>query len=222
MVNTSLNVNAIVIDKLFPTPIARIELPNFKDLNEKLSSSIKSRMLVDDGVIHSNNGGWQSKDDFEEWSGAPGNYLMDFAHDFANQLSAVLTNEHGLVESKISWCKNAWANVNLCGDSNTIHGHPSAYWSGVYWVDHGAHGSGEPIGGEIEFLDPRGLVPSMLCPQVRMKVEGCLGAGLSKKIVPKAGTLIMFPSWLLHFVNTYTGETPRISVAFNFSPLALR
>ncbi|HEX9464048.1 MAG TPA: putative 2OG-Fe(II) oxygenase [Alphaproteobacteria bacterium] len=33
----------------------------------------------------------------------------------------------------------------------------------------------------------------------------------------RAGTMILFPAWLVHSVHTYTGDRPRISVAFNFS-----
>jgi ectoine hydroxylase-related dioxygenase (phytanoyl-CoA dioxygenase family) len=36
-------------------------------------------------------------------------------------------------------------------------------------------------------------------------------------IVPEAGTLIIFPSWLEHGVNQNLGNADRISIAFNIN-----
>ena len=73
------------------------------------------------------------------------------------------------------------------------------------------------MGGELEFVDPRGITPMLLDPALRMRIEGCLGAGAGHAHTPQSGTLLMFPSWLLHSVRRYEGDRPRISVAFNFS-----
>jgi hypothetical protein len=32
---------------------------------------------------------------------------------------------------------------------------------------------------------------------------------------PEAGMMVVFPSWLYHFVNPYFGDGERISIAFN-------
>ena len=34
-------------------------------------------------------------------------------------------------------------------------------------------------------------------------------------IRPTPGLLVMFPSWLYHFVHPMASDTPRISIAFN-------
>ena len=32
---------------------------------------------------------------------------------------------------------------------------------------------------------------------------------------PQAGLLVVFPSWLYHWVHPYTGQRPRVAVSFN-------
>jgi hypothetical protein len=32
---------------------------------------------------------------------------------------------------------------------------------------------------------------------------------------PQAGLIVIFPSWLYHWVHPYAGHTPRIAVSFN-------
>jgi hypothetical protein len=44
-----------------------------------------------------------------------------------------------------------------------------------------------------------------------------LSAGRGERITPEAGTMILFPSWLIHAVMPYWGTRPRIWIAFNFS-----
>jgi hypothetical protein len=36
-------------------------------------------------------------------------------------------------------------------------------------------------------------------------------------VTPEAGTMVLFPSWLIHSVTAYRGNRPRVSVAFNFA-----
>jgi len=35
------------------------------------------------------------------------------------------------------------------------------------------------------------------------------------RVRPQAGLLVIFPSWLYHWVHPYTGQTPRIAISFN-------
>ena len=37
------------------------------------------------------------------------------------------------------------------------------------------------------------------------------------RVRPEAGLLVIFPSWLYHWVHPYGGQTPRIAVSFNAS-----
>jgi len=212
-----LNPEHINIRRLFATPLASIQYPDAARLNAELQKLILSRMANDPGgTQHSNEGGWQSRSDFAQWGGEACEALVRFAKAFANQLTAVHSEQHGLIEPGFEWTLNAWANVNQAGHGNALHGHSGAFWSGVYWVDSGGREDDPAVGGDLEFIDPRGMVASTYNPALRMRVEDCLAAGFSSTCAARSGTFIMFPSWLMHAVRRFEGNRPRISIAFNF------
>ena len=89
-----------------------------------------------------------------------------------------------------------WANVNDRGGYNTPHTHgEAADWSGVYYVN--ATDEAPPIG----FLGPY--------------------RGLSHSVKAEAGTMLLFPSWLMHHVPPHEADCPRISVSFNIRKIDL-
>lgn len=55
----------------------------------------------------------------------------------------------------------------------------------------------------------------MNAPHLRM--VGSVSAGATERVIPKAGRLVMFPSWLMHQVRPYKGNAERISIAFNLA-----
>ena len=89
-----------------------------------------------------------------------------------------------------------WANINERGGYNTPHTHgESSDWSGVYYVD--LPKGAPPIG----FLAPH--------------------RGQLQAVEAEAGTMLLFPSWLMHHVPPHEGKKPRISVSFNISKIDL-
>ena len=108
--------------------------------------------------------------------------------------------------------------MNRAGDGNLPHGHAGAYWSGVYWIDDGDADGDPAVGGLLELADPRGILPTMVAPHLRCAIEACAGEGGGQSVTPRAGTMVLFPAWLIHGVTPYAGRRPRISVAFNLSP----
>jgi hypothetical protein len=57
----------------------------------------------------------------------------------------------------------------------------------------------------------------MYAPQLTFPGPDYLAQGESQRISPRAGTLVVFPSWLSHGVCPYRGTGERISIAINFS-----
>ena len=100
----------------------------------------------------------------------------------------------------------AWANVARRGNYHRMHNHPGSAWSGCYYV---ASPPSEPgtLAGALEFYDPRPFTEMMDVP----------GSPYGQRMIvrPLPGLLVLFPSWLYHFVHPSTAETPRISIAFN-------
>ena len=115
----------------------------------------------------------------------------------------------------VDWKVNAWANVNRTAHGNEFHTHPGAYWSASYYVDDGGIGADPTLGGEFEIQDPRGVAPAMYAPLLALAVPGGQSVGASELIRPKAGSMLMFPSWLSHGVRPYKGDGTRISIAIN-------
>ncbi len=201
---------------LFPTPLVAARLRGAAALNAELAATVLERERVERGVVVSNQGGWHSAE-FQSWCGPAGRALLDGARQLADEMTA--TERHGrLVPARVGWRIAAWANVNRAGDGNRPHGHAGAYWSGVYWVDDGDADTDPAAGGLLELADPRGILPTMVAPHLRCAIEACAGEGGGQAVTPRAGTLVLFPAWLIHSVTPYAGLRPRISVAFNFSP----
>jgi uncharacterized protein (TIGR02466 family) len=200
------------IRSYFATPLAVAALPDAAELNAELKRIILERERQDQGVQHSNLGGWQSSWDFEAWGGPAAARLLNAARELATKL----TCDRAGKPVRIAWTTNAWANVNRRNHGNEFHTHPGAYWSGTYYVDDGGIGDDHALGGEFEIQDPRGVAPAMYAPLLGFALPGGQSAGASELIHPRSGQLVLFPSWLLHAVRPYRGDRERISVAFNF------
>ena len=200
------------IRSYFATPVVIATLPEAAELNAELRRVILERERQDQGVHHSNLGGWQSSWDIESWGGPAAGRLLGAARELATRMTCDRAGQ----AVRVAWKTNAWANVNRRSHGNEFHTHPGAYWSGTYYVDDGGIGDDHALGGEFEMQDPRGVAPAMYAPLLGFAVPGGQSAGASELIYPNSGQLVLFPSWLLHAVRPYRGDRERISVAFNF------
>jgi len=204
--------NAFETVSLFSTPVVLSDLPDAAALNADLRASIVQRETTHPGTQHSNLGGWQSDWDMDRWGGAAAIKLLAIGRNTANR---VTTDRQGNPVAPI-WKANMWANVNRSGHGNEFHSHPGSFWSAVYYVDDGGIDVDPALGGELEFMDPRGPGPAMYAPHLAYGKLG-LSVGANETVRPKAGRLVMFPAWLLHQVRPYRGKAQRISIAFNLS-----
>jgi uncharacterized protein (TIGR02466 family) len=100
----------------------------------------------------------------------------------------------------------AWMNANLPGGYNAPHTHPGAHWSGVYYVAQPDVETGSS--GKIEFLDPRTDLPNW-----HLLEASAFNA--KKSIQPMPGELILFPSYLLHWVYPNETSQDRVTIASN-------
>jgi len=98
-----------------------------------------------------------------------------------------------------------WANVAAPGGAVRMHSHPNNFLSGVYYVQV------EPGADTINFHDPRPQT-AIVRPPVRE-----LTALNTDQVVMRVeeGTLVIFPSWLVHSVDPNRSNALRISVSFN-------
>lgn len=199
---------------VFATPVVECPLPGAGARNAALRGAILAREGGHPGTEHSNLGGWQSGWDLAEWGGDAARDVIAAARDIAGRL----TCDRAGRPVRVEWLVNAWANVNRAGHANEFHTHPGAYWSATYYVDDGGAGADPSLGGEFEIQDPRGVAPAMLAPALSFAMPGGQSVGASELVRPRAGLLLMFPSWLSHGVRPYRGDGVRVSVALNLTP----
>ena len=179
-------------------------IPGAEAVNQRLSELILERASQEPGVQQTNRGGWQSKNDLLDW---PYPEIDQLKHWIVDAVMSMTVHTTGNPEIKVGLQVSAWANVNRFGDFNTPHSHPQSNWSGVYYVRTGAEPADNQYSGMIEFFDPRFAVEMN-------KVPGDPFYG-RYKVRPEDGMVLVFPSWLLHFVYPYLGEDERISISFN-------
>jgi uncharacterized protein (TIGR02466 family) len=192
---------------LFPTPIFRHVFPNTEALNGRLREIVLEVERRDGGVTRSNVGAWHSREDLLCWPHPEIAELTQMIKVGTQRLTELVAGE----EAKgmhVDMDGGAWANVTRDRGFNKLHNHPGCTWSGVYYVTLGdGVADAEPGMGAIEFLDPRMGVDTGDMPGEPF--------GGKYRVVPEPGLLLMFPSWLYHFVNPFHGSGERISIAFN-------
>jgi len=98
------------------------------------------------------------------------------------------------------------ANIFKTGDYCMPHSHTRTRVSLVYSVSCGDPDPEHTLSGELCFVDPR---LDVCCP----KEAGHMTSPLVPDMEP--GTMVLFPSSLVHCVTPYTGESPRITLAWN-------
>lgn len=98
-----------------------------------------------------------------------------------------------------------WANISAVGARHKAHAHPNNYLSGVYYVQtqKGAN--------TIIFDDPRPQNYLMLPRFKKFTGENTRSVTLDVQ----DGTLLVFPAWFLHSVDSNRSDRERISVSFN-------
>jgi hypothetical protein len=102
----------------------------------------------------------------------------------------------------------SWANVYRNGDYCIPHSHSRTEASVVYQLTEGEDDDDNPIGGRLSFADPR---LESCCNEEPGRVTNTYVPGMAP------GTMTIFPSQLMHYVNPYTGHSPRITLSWNIS-----
>lgn len=191
---------------LFATPVVNYTVPVGEHLNAELRAMILALEQGSPGVVKSNVGGWHSSSDFFQSSEA----CVRSLKQQLSTLSLEVVNRLFHESARISYASlelEGWANVLRNGQYNTLHCHPNALWSGVYFVTDNEPVDRQPFSGKLELLDPR--PGASLNYEERTSLYGRFLVG------PVAGQVIIFPAWLQHQVHPYFGKSERISIAFN-------
>jgi len=102
----------------------------------------------------------------------------------------------------------SWASVSRKNEYLGAHSHTDCIASVVYMLEPGNAKTENILDGRFAIIDPR-------APGCCSVEEGRVTTELSPEM--NSGSMIIFPSELVHYVHPYTGDEPRITIAWNFN-----
>jgi len=190
-------------EKLFSTPLFSFEVTGHEAINAALIEEGHRMREKSDGASKSNKGGWHSKGNLFDQEASCFTMLSVMAETAIKQATRRISKtDPDTLDMKLF----AWMNINPLGAYNAPHTHPGAHWSGVYYVSQPA--VEDDNAGRIEFLDPRSDLPNW-------RILKAPSFNLKKSLKPQPGEMILFPSYLVHWVYPNVADDERISIAFN-------
>lgn len=182
------------------------------EINQQLLNLVAAQRATTPSAGRSNVGGWHSDLNFLDTDSDCVRSLVARLHDFTEKVMQQFANPSAPVGE---FSLEGWANVLDPGGYNSVHSHPNAEWSGVYYVTgNRAKDAQQPPGdssgkytGKLELMDPR-------TGAALTYAEGSTLYGRFL-IDPVPGQVVLFPGWLPHQVHPYQGAEARTSIAFN-------
>ena len=197
------------ISMAFPTLIGRFQVANSEQVNAGLLKTLLDREANYPSTDYANLGGWHSTSDLLEWQTPEIDQLRTWISDALGrmvQATGQLPEVAGRTPPPRGGFRvAAWGNISRRGNYHRMHNHPNSSWSGCYYV------TGMPqtqsMGGVLELYDPRPFTEMVDVPGSPY--------GQRVHVRPVPGLMILFPSWLYHFVHPSDSDSERVSIAFN-------
>jgi uncharacterized protein (TIGR02466 family) len=195
--------NNNTIYRLFPEPVFKYKLGNFKKLNEELSEYIYKLKEEDkEGLKKSNKGGWHSKY-FE--LGIKDSIQHKFTVEIQKNILDVFKNFGWKTSNVPITINEMWAIINKNNDFNVLHSHPNCYLSAAYYV------KAPKNCGKFEIECPN-IAKLNSFPKIENPND------LNVRIISidiSEGDLLIFPSYLPHKVAQNLSGQDRIVISFN-------
>ena len=193
--------------KLFPQPVFKYQIDNYKKINVELTKYIYELNKKDNiGVNKSNINGWHSRSfDFNEKENVP-NKFYSHINSYIEDVFSKLGWEYDKTKIK---CTSMWAIINKKGNFNIEHTHPNNYLSAAYYVK-----APENCG------NFKATNPNILSRHIRAKTKQAneLNSN-SASIKINEGDLLIFPAYLPHSVEENKSNEDRVIVSFNIDIL---
>ena len=191
---------------MFPTPFLTIQLDGAEELNRRLLKEIAKRQAAEPGIDRSNRYGWHSALDLFERTEPAHAKLTREIDAIVAACTAKMMPE---VPQDLLRKHEGWINVSPTHAMNAPHDHPGPFWSGVYYVKVPLPADGDDkYSGAIEFIDPRGSIGT----------TANIGTNFTRPkftIRPAAGTCLLWPSFVKHWVHPNRAKEDRVTIAFN-------
>jgi uncharacterized protein (TIGR02466 family) len=199
-----------MLNHIFTTPVLRDVTVLSGPQMDEIAAYVLALRESDAGERKSNRGGWHSS----------GNLFAPEHQQFPALREAVIKALFDYIgdvfgyRGEIQLALTGWSVVNRPGDYNVPHNHAANMLSGALYIRVPAGMSG----GAIVFQDPRlnlnaheteamrkiGAQPPWMNPHIT--------------VAPAAGEIVVFPSWLVHWVEPFQCDDPealRMVISFN-------
>ena len=187
----------------FPQQIIISQDLNFKNIKKKLVKFCKDQKLKDFvGRKLSNCNGWQSQDLYPtEDTLWVYEYLMSLT-------KPAIYNQLDLESDTNFSIENMWVNISKQYSYNDYHSHFNSDYSGCLYIqskeNSGSIQLNPNLNNNTDWMD-------FLTPEYKNKTK----ISPSAEFNPQEGMILLFPSYLMHKVNTNLVSDDRISIAFN-------
>ncbi len=188
----------------FPSPIAWFKIENSGSLNQDIILETQVLKKNSQGISKSNKVGWHSETDLFRRNEP---CFKKLCEEILNGILSVTRKcAPSFDPNQYSLFCDGWINVNSTHAYNSPHRHSGYIWSGTYYVN--VPESDNRQSGAIEFADPRYIDKNNRLPNSPIFKDN-LG------FKPTSGTMVIFPSYLLHWVTPNEDKEDKISIAFN-------
>ena len=169
---------------------------------DQIKKEINTIVKLDKGRVISNQGGYQSNNvKIEKF------VQLSFLKEIIVRNTIEYKKNLGLkTESSLD---NLWININNYKDFNISHMHPNSCISGVFYIQC-LKESGQIVF-ENSFKDYIGYAWDSKLNTYNQNTSA------KWKIVPEENKLLLFPSFLNHYVEPNLSKDKRISISFNVS-----
>lgn len=213
----------------FPVPVTVINFGDqSNDLNDRLVADSFKEQLSNPTASRSVINGWQSEGGLENKYES----FSELRDNIKKVIESILPNLGFTVDNFDDYfqCIDLWVNIlSKQGSFNIphIHGTGETLFSGVYYPSDFIYekskgpdirASSVPEPGDLMLFDPAGTEKRSVIPQAIVNRYPYYGSEIC--IRPTKGTLIVFPSYLLHMVTPLYGEyngQQRMSISFSYS-----
>ncbi len=201
-----------MLDQLFTTPVYRHVPKNKDDLLATLRQFLATNKTENIPTGHSTRGGYQSPPTFFQNKQDTAVQLLrrEIITAFESYYPALrnATVAAGAPIPKLDFELWGWVTSYDHHGWNAPHIHPRSLVSGVYWVETPPQileNKNKDFAGWLGFQDPRSGAQTWPLPDTLTHFF----------VPPEEGMMILFPSYMSHFVPPFVGGGQRTSIAFN-------
>ena len=192
------------VHPLFHSPLSILRFSEHGLLKPLLLKEVDAVRQETPGIDRSNWNGWHSEYDFFQQDLPAFRRLQGCIHEAVEQVTRQLAPNFDMASHTIQL--EGWINILGRHGMNTPHDHPGWVWSGCYYLHLPPTDDG--FSGNIEFLDVRTGIRTLT-----LNGASCFEGKF--RIKPEEGMLILFPSYLKHWVYPNESEEERCTIAFN-------